>query len=173
MSDLIGRSDIPVIHNASEGGGGSLALDDGATQKFGVLQNANRFWNISSDGAAVTNVVKASWVSTVITQEINVPTMCQMMFVLNERWAKTDYLKFKPGAKLEILGDELAKASLAPVYVSGMSLDASDGRLMLTVTAFDRMHFLRFGTATRAFENKTDAPSRQGSTRSSSSPTGR
>lgn len=157
MSDLIGRSDIPVIHNASEGGGGSLALDDGATQKFGVLQNANRFWNISSDGAAVTNVVKASWVSTVITQEINVPTMCQMMFVLNERWAKTDYLKFKPGAKLEILGDELAKASLAPVYVSGMSLDASDGRLMLTVTAFDRMHFLRFGTATRAFENKTDA----------------
>jgi phage protein D len=157
MSDLIGRSDIPVIHNASQGGAGAMAPDDGNSPSFGIVRNANRFWNISSNGASVADAVKASWTSTVITQEINVPTMCQMVFSLNERWTEKDYFKFKPGAKLEILGDEVAKRSLAPMYVSGMTLDASDGRLMLTVTAFDRMHFLRFGTATRGFENKTDA----------------
>lgn len=156
MSDLLGGGDIPAVQNASQGGAGSLALDDGAQQTFGVVRNANRFWNVTSDGAAITDAVKASWVSTVITQEINVPTLCQMIFGLTERWAKTDYLKFKPGAKLEILGDKVTKASLVPMYVSGMTLDASDGRLMLTVTAFDRLHFLRFGTDTRAFENKTD-----------------
>jgi phage protein D len=155
MSDLLGGNETPVAHNGAQGGGGSLRAD-GIESSVGVALNANLLSNITSDGTKVADAVKAAWISTLVVQELNVPTMCQMMFSIGERWKTTDSKKFKPGAKIEIKGDEYTDALPAPVYVSGMMLEGGASRLMLTVTAFDRLSFLRFGAKTQSFVEMDD-----------------
>ncbi|WP_206952575.1 phage late control D family protein [Trinickia acidisoli] len=155
MSESIGGSDTPTAHNAAEGAGASKTRDSGST--YGVARNANELRNLTCDGNAIAGVAKAAVASIVVVQEINVPAMCQIVFDIGERWAQEDFDKFKPGAKLELPSEGAKDALLAPMYVSGMTLDASAGRVMLTVTAFDKMHFLRFGAYTTPFAKKSDA----------------
>lgn len=155
MSDLISANRSAVVHNGAQGGA-ELARADGIGPSVGVVLNANLLSNITCDGTKVADAVKAAWMSTVVVQEVNVPTMCQMVFSIGERWKTADWEKFRPGAKIQIAGDELTDALPAPVYVTGTRLEGTTGRLMLTVTAFDRMHFLRFGAGTQSFVEMAD-----------------
>jgi phage protein D len=155
MSDLLGSSKAPVAHNSAQGGAGSVHAF-GIGPSVGVALNANLLSNITSDGIRVAESVKSAWMSTVVVQEMNVPTMCQMMFSIGEHWKATEYKKFKPGAKIDIMGDDLTHALPAPVYVSGMRVEGGIGQLMLTVTAFDKMSFLRFGRYTQSFVEMAD-----------------
>lgn len=103
-------------------------------------------------------------VSAVVVQEINVPAMCQIVFEMSERWGNTDLVQFTPGRELSIANSvsneeivALTKTgALAPMYVTGAKFDANAGRSTLTVTAFDKMHYLRFGTYTKDFTKQND-----------------
>lgn len=158
MSDLMsGKS--PVAHNAAKGGA-AKAPADGHQLPYGVARNANDFRNLKSDGRSVTPTANAGQMSATLTQEINAPAMCQFVYHIDANWTQADFDQFKPGSKLEIQNQDIQAAELAPLYVSGISLDASAGESThsaLTVTAFDRMHFMRFGAYTAAFVQKNDA----------------
>lgn len=149
MSEVTVGGDTPVAGNAAEGGAPPVTRN--ADLSYGVTQNANEFRNFGSDGNAITSTAKASLVSVVITQEINTPAMCQLVFDVNERWGARDYDQFVPGAKLEMLSQVAREAALVPMYVSGMRIGANGGRMTLTVTGFDKLHFMRFGTRTKPF----------------------
>lgn len=156
MSDF--GSDKPTAHNAAEGGAAPTS-DDGGMQTYGVVRNANEFRDIKSDGQKITAVASSAFVSIVIVQEINAPAMCQVLFELETNWTDNDFKQFAPGSMLEIPDDTVQDAQLPPMYVSGLTLDGSTGsgmRSTLTVTAFDKMHFLRFGEYSKTFVNQSD-----------------
>lgn len=140
---------MPVAHNAAQGV--APEKTSGRQLTYGVARNANEFRNIDRNGEVITSTAKAALASMVITQEINTPTMCQLVFDVNEHWGKEDYDQFVPGSRLKMMSQAALEASLVPMYVSGMKLEAKDGRMTLTVTGFDKLHFLRLGAYTKSF----------------------
>lgn len=156
MSDFGGEN--PTAHNAAEGGAAPTS-DDGRTLTYGVVRNANEFRDIKSNGKKITAVASSAYVSIVLVQEINAPTMCQVVFELETNWTDNDFKQFAPGSMLEIPDEAVQDAQLPPMYVSGVALDGSTGagmRSTLTVTAFDKMHFLRFGEYSKSFVDQSD-----------------
>lgn len=157
MSDF-GGGEKPTAHNAAEGGAAPKS-GDGGKQTYGVARNANEFRDITSNGEKITAVASSTFVSTVIVQEINAPAMCQVVFELDTNWTDDDYKQFAPGSRLEIPDDAVQDEQLPPMYVSGLTFDGSTGsgmRTTLTVTAFDKMHFLRFGEYSKSFVDQSD-----------------
>jgi len=164
MSDFLsGDKGTPTAHNAADGGAQARTSTDSLNLTYGVARNANEFRNITSNKQKITAAASAAQISTVFVQELNVPAMCQIVYEVDEHWSKDDFAQFKPGAKLEISdggASESESTALPPVYVCGMTLEASaeaGGRSTLTVTAFDKMHFLRFGAYTKPFVQQDDS----------------
>lgn len=150
MSDLTGGN-APVAHNTAEGAG-PRAFTLKSDMPYGVALNANEFRRITSNDAALTDAAKAALISILLVQEINVPTMCQMVFDVYAHWRDRDFDQFTAGTKIKLPQALTPNASIVPMYASGMKLDAGSGaQTTLTVTAFDKMHFLRFGAYTRSF----------------------
>ena len=157
MSDF-GGGEKPTAHNAAEGGAAPKS-GDGGKQTYGVARNANEFRDITSNGEKITAVASSTFVSTVVIQEINAPAMCQIVFELDTNWTDDDYKQFAAGSRLEIPDKLVQDKQLPPMYVSGLTLDGTTGSSMqstLTVTAFDKMHFLRFGEYSKSFVNQSD-----------------
>lgn len=163
MSDLLGGgSTIPTAHNAAEGGA-SKARSSGTDLSYGVARNANEFRNVKVNERHITPTASAAQVSAMFVQEINVPAMCQIVFTVDEHWTEHDFKQFAVGSKVEFsqlaLGGNAQGAALPLTYISGMTFEArpeSGGTSMLTVIAFDKMHWLRFGAHTTAFVDQTD-----------------
>jgi hypothetical protein len=156
MSDFGGGK--PAARNAAEGGA-APASDDGGLQTYGAVRSANEFRNITSDREKITPVASSGFVSAVVVQEINAPAMCQVVFNVEANWADKDFEQFAPGRRLDIPDDAVQDEQLPPMYVSGLTLDGSTGtgmRSTLTVTAFDKMHFLRFGEYSKSFADQSD-----------------
>lgn len=162
MSDLLGgRGSTPGAHNAAEGG--AQAKTGGTGLSYGVALNANEFRNLTSNGKRITPTASAAQVSTVFVQEINLPSMCQIVYTVDEHWTESDFAQFKIGSKLGVsdlaMSADAQAPALPPMYVSGMSFEAraeSGGRSTLTVVAFDKLHWLRFGAYTKPFVKQTD-----------------
>jgi hypothetical protein len=157
MSDL-GGGGKPTAHNAAEGGAAPKS-DDSSTQTYGLARNANEFRDLKSNGEKITAVASSTFVSIAVVQEINAPAMCQVVFELDTNWTGNDYEQFAPGSRLDIPDKVVQDEELPPMYVSGLTLDGSTGtgmRSTLTVTAFDKMHFLRFGEYSKSFVNQSD-----------------
>lgn len=156
MSDLSG-GEIPVAHNTVEGSKPSSTPTTPSAPSlhseapFGVALNANEFRRITSNGTDLTNTAKSTLMSVLLVQEINVPTMCQMVFDVDAHWGERDFDQFEPGAKLTMPQTLSGHASLVPLYACGLKLDATPTETTLTVTAFDAMHLLRIGAYTRSF----------------------
>jgi hypothetical protein len=156
MSDLSG-GDLPVAHNTVEGSKPSSTPTTAPAPSlrsdgpYGVAHNANEFRRITSNNADLTDTAKSTLLSVLLVQEINVPTMCQMVFDVDAHWGEKDFKQFQAGTKLTMPQTLPGQESIVPLYSCGMKLDATPTETTLTVTAFDAMHFLRIGAYTRSF----------------------
>jgi hypothetical protein len=158
MSDL-GGGGKPTAHNAAEGGAAPKSAKGVGEQTYGLARNTNEFRDLKSNGEKITAVASSTFVSAVVVQEINAPAMCQVVFQLDTNWTDNDYKQFAPGSRLDIPDKLVQDEELPPMYVSGLTLDGSTGsgmRSTLTVTAFDKMHFLRFGEYSKSFVEQSD-----------------
>lgn len=157
MSDF--DSEKATAHNAAEGGA-SPTSSSGEFAPYGVVRNANQFRDIQTgDNKKITPAASSVLDSIVIVQEINAPTMCQVVFEPETAWTKDDFEQFEPGRKLVIPDKAIHDAKLPSMYISGIALAGNTGqgtRMTLTVTAFDKMHFLRFGQYSKSFVGATD-----------------
>jgi hypothetical protein len=163
MPNLIGGgSTIPTAHNAAEGGATQARTGNGNSH-FGVARNANDFRNATVGGEPITPTASAGQLSAVFVQEINLPSMCQVVYSVDSHWTDDDFNQFVIGSDLEFSDPAIRgfgqDAGLPTMYISGMTFEArpeSSGQALLTVVAFDKMHWLRFGTRTKPFVNQTD-----------------
>ena len=163
MSNLIeGGSTIPTAHNVAEGGARQARTDEGISS-FGVARNANDFRNVTVKNEPITPTASAGQLSAVFVQEINLPSMCQVVYSVDEHWTAEDFNQFVIGDDLNFADPAIQlggpDAGLPKMYISGLTFEArpeSGGQSLLTVVAFDKLHWLRFGTRTTRFVNQTD-----------------